>query len=164
MCPHATIHVSSCYYLCVLILFAYESNAKFRSSQLLYVSSYCYICVLILLHMCPRTTMYLSSAINRNARHAIGHYDCAAIHTCGPFLSTLLLLFRILYRTCFCKTKKGKANIQKFSLTHAPHQRWACGLPLQKKTPFSKSFPSILLCHTLTQWNTNNLSPPAECR
>ena len=51
--PQAAIYVSSCYYICVLIL--------------IYVSSYYYvcphstICVLMLLHMSPHTTIYMSS-------------------------------------------------------------------------------------------------------
>jgi uncharacterized membrane protein YgcG len=36
MCPHTEIYVSSCYYICVLIL----------------------LCALILLHMCPETAIY----------------------------------------------------------------------------------------------------------
>jgi hypothetical protein len=62
MCPHTTIYVSSYYsyahrgqalfkplyiqHICVILL---------------HVSSYYYICVLILLYMCPHTTIYVSS-------------------------------------------------------------------------------------------------------
>jgi hypothetical protein len=44
MCPHTTVYVSSCYYICVLI-----------ATNLLE------ICVLILLYMYPHTTIYVSS-------------------------------------------------------------------------------------------------------
>ena len=116
---------------------------------LLYVFSYYF--------MCPHATIYVSSGLNRNARHAIGYYECAAIHTCGPFLSTLLLHGPLLH-------KDEKAKIQKCSLTHSPPQRRACVLPLRKMTRFSKSYPPILLCHTRTQRNTKKLSPTAEFR
>ena len=127
-----------------------EPFAKFRSPHPT-------VCVLVLLYMCPHTTIYVSSGLNRNARHAIGYYECAAIHTCGPFLSTLLLHGPLLH-------KDEKAKIQKCSLTHSPPQRRACVLPLRKMTRFSKSYPPILLCHTRTQRNTKKLSPTAEFR
>jgi len=117
-----------------------EPFAKFRSPHPT-------VCVLVLLYMCPHTTIYVSSGLNRNARHAIGLYECAAIHTCGPFLSTLLLQGPLLH-------KDEKAKIQKCSLTHSPPQRRACVLPLRKMTRFSKRYPPILHCHTQTQRNT----------
>jgi hypothetical protein len=57
MCPHTTtMYVSSCYYVCVLILLYMCPHTT------IYVSSYCCICVLILLlYMCPHATMYVSS-------------------------------------------------------------------------------------------------------
>ena len=47
MCPHTTLHVCSCYYICVLML--------------LHVCPHTAICVLILLYMCPHTAIYVSS-------------------------------------------------------------------------------------------------------
>ena len=124
---------------------AQVDTGTFRQIQV--SSSYCVCSVLVLLYMCPHTTIYVSSGLNRNARHAIGLYECAAIHTCGPFLSTLLLQGPLLH-------KDEKAKLQKCSLTHSPPQRRACVLPLRKVTRFSKSYPPILLCHTQTQRNT----------
>ena len=51
MCPHATIYVSSYYYICVLILILLYICPHTAT----YVPSYYYICVLILLYMCPPT-------------------------------------------------------------------------------------------------------------
>ena len=45
LCRHATIYVSSCYYV--------------GPHTTIYVSSYYYICALILLYMCPHTTIYI---------------------------------------------------------------------------------------------------------
>ena len=68
VCPHTTICVSLCYYMCVLILSV--SSYYYMCVLILpyvcprtaiYVSSYYYICVLILLHMSPHTTIYVSS-------------------------------------------------------------------------------------------------------
>jgi hypothetical protein len=78
MCPHTTIYVSACYYICVLILLYVSSYYSLR----VYVSSYyyisagketikgfdvkvcplvhCYICVpSILQYMCPHATCYI---------------------------------------------------------------------------------------------------------
>jgi hypothetical protein len=55
MCPHTTTHVSSYYYICVLI------QLHMCPHTTIYVSSYYYTCVLILLYMCPHTTIHASS-------------------------------------------------------------------------------------------------------
>ncbi len=55
MSPHTTIYVSSCYYVCVLMLL------YMRPHTAMYASSYYYTCVRILLYMCPYTTIYVSS-------------------------------------------------------------------------------------------------------
>ena len=69
--PHATIHVSSFYYICVGIYKGRSEPSASRSRRAaaapipagtsLYVSSYMFphttLCVLMLLYMCPHTTM-----------------------------------------------------------------------------------------------------------
>ena len=56
MCPHATIYVSSCYYICVLILLYMCPHTTICVLILLYMCPQTSICVLILLNMCPHTT------------------------------------------------------------------------------------------------------------
>jgi hypothetical protein len=62
MCPHTAApfmlgfvstyrYVSSCYYICVLVL------PYMCPRTIIYVSSYCYMCVLILLYVCPHSSM-----------------------------------------------------------------------------------------------------------
>jgi hypothetical protein len=83
ICLHATIYVSSCYYICVL---------RSACMQADYVCSYGYIRVLILLHTCPHTTVYVSSyyyicvltllhiKCPRTTIH-VSAYDCMCPHT-----------------------------------------------------------------------------------
>ena len=63
MCRHTTIHVSSYYYICLLILAAStvvsidELSAEARDSDDYRCVLILYIHVLILLYMCPHTTV-----------------------------------------------------------------------------------------------------------
>ena len=156
MCPHTAVYVSSYCCICVLILLYVSSYCCICVLILLYmfaytaiyVSSYCYMCphtlvyvsslhtsVLILLYMCPHSTTYASSGLNRNGHHA-SYYACAAIHTCGPLLSTLVLqaaswggavchAWRVpsLCLPCFHDDpQKAKIPKRVSSLTHSPPQ------------------------------------------
>jgi hypothetical protein len=55
ICPHATLYVSSCYSVCVLMLLCMCPHAT------LYVSPCYSVCVPMLLCMCPHATLYVSS-------------------------------------------------------------------------------------------------------
>ncbi len=75
MCPHTTVYVPSCYYICALcyymcvFILLYVSLyyyicvliLLYMCPLLLYVCFYTTICVLILLYMCPHTSIYVSS-------------------------------------------------------------------------------------------------------
>ena len=61
VCPHTTVHVSSYYCRCVLILLYMSPHLLTGPQTAIYVSSYYYICVFILLYMCPHATIYVSS-------------------------------------------------------------------------------------------------------
>jgi hypothetical protein len=58
ICPHAALYVSSCCYICVLMLLYMCPHAALSA---IYVSSCCLICVLMLLYMCPHAAIYVSS-------------------------------------------------------------------------------------------------------
>ncbi len=55
MCPHNSMYVSSCYYICALILLYVCPHTT------VFVPSYYCICVLVLLYMSPHSTVYVSS-------------------------------------------------------------------------------------------------------
>jgi hypothetical protein len=66
MCPHATIrvssyYVSSCYYICVLMLLYMCPHTTIHVSSYYYICALIHLCVLILLYMCPHTPIYVSS-------------------------------------------------------------------------------------------------------
>jgi hypothetical protein len=151
VCPHTAVCVSSYCCVCVLLLLCMRPHTG------IYVSSYCYMSIILKLlcmcppaiylstyycaiylssyyYMCPHTT-YASSGVHRNGRHA-SCYACAAIHTCGPLLSTLRLqaaiwggAVRHVWRVpsmclpCFHDDpQKAKIPKRVSSLTHSPPQ------------------------------------------
>jgi hypothetical protein len=57
MCPHATMYVSSCYYICVLILLYMCPETGERGAHRLRY----YICVIMLLYMCPHANIHVSA-------------------------------------------------------------------------------------------------------
>jgi len=88
MCPHA-MHVSSYYYICVLIL--------------LYMCPHITVCVLIFLYMCPHITMYVSSYYSRIC---VSSYYSRVARSYTPLLSSYICVLMLLRTTrihsCMC--------------------------------------------------------------
>jgi len=92
LCPHTTMYVSACYYMCVVILLCMCPHTT------IHVSSYCYICVLILLYMCS-AKRYLCVLLTKTyvCRHTTV-YVCPHATVLFAGAAEALYVFNVMFR------------------------------------------------------------------